>query len=209
MIYLEHYLLYTHDIYTYVISHFSVSSSSETTSNNRPNSLKSLGVILDCLRNTPANPILSGALFWTLVLVSSDVLSDECLLEIENWRPPSRMIYPMPNPSCTTGPKPKSRRLGFPQFDVDRMVWFNFLYAKEEKNAGVGMPFFSAIFIKANKWRAIPFPDAANLIPSEWCSVDTLNAASFSSFVASGLSQRLQNINALSVARRTASVRPW
>ena len=36
-------------------------------------------------------------------------------------RPSSLMMYPSPNPSGETGPKPNRRSAGFPQFDVDRI----------------------------------------------------------------------------------------
>lgn len=34
----------------------------------------------------------------------------------------SLIMYPIPNPSDATGPKPNSRKAGFPQFDVERML---------------------------------------------------------------------------------------
>jgi hypothetical protein len=39
--------------------------------------------------------------------------------------PSSLMMYPMPNPSCATGPKPNNLNAGLPQFDVERMLVFN------------------------------------------------------------------------------------
>jgi hypothetical protein len=35
--------------------------------------------------------------------------------------PSSLMMYPIPYPSATTGPKPNNLRAGLPQFEVERM----------------------------------------------------------------------------------------
>lgn len=48
------------------------------------------------------------------------------------------MIYPMPNPSAATGPKPKSLRAGFPQFDVDRILVFSSAQPGSLKISGKG-----------------------------------------------------------------------
>ena len=37
----------------------------------------------------------------------------------------SLIMYPMPNPSCATGPKPNNLNAGLPQLDVERMLVFN------------------------------------------------------------------------------------
>lgn len=34
-------------------------------------------------------------------------------------------MYPMPNPSCATGPKPNNLNAGLPQLDVERILLFN------------------------------------------------------------------------------------
>ena len=46
----------------------------------------------------------------------------------------------MPNPSWTTGPKPKMRSDGLPQFDVESTTWFSVLYPWSLKNSGIFSP---------------------------------------------------------------------
>jgi hypothetical protein len=47
------------------------------------------------------------------------------------------MMYPIPYPSGTTGPNPKSLRLGFPQLLVLKTVWFRVCHPPSLKRPGV------------------------------------------------------------------------
>lgn len=46
------------------------------------------------------------------------------------------MIYPIPNPSCATGPNPNSLNAGFPQFDVDKILVLSKDQPPSVNNAG-------------------------------------------------------------------------
>ena len=58
---------------------------------------------------------------------------DDAQIEIES----SLMMYPIPNPSPDVGPKPKCRRHGLPQFEVDRIVLLILSQPGSLKMAGV------------------------------------------------------------------------
>ena len=47
------------------------------------------------------------------------------------------MMYPNPNPSAATGPKPKSRKAGFPQFEVLMIDEPNFPYPGSLNSSGI------------------------------------------------------------------------
>lgn len=48
----------------------------------------------------------------------------------------SLMIYPIPNPSCATGPNPNNLSAGFPQFEVERMLVLSTPHPGSVKMAG-------------------------------------------------------------------------
>jgi len=73
------------------------------------------------------------------------------------------------SPSWTTGPNPNNLNAGLPQFDVDKIEWFNNFHDSLRKNSGSSNLFLAAMHFKANKCRSTPFPDAASFTKEECC----------------------------------------
>ena len=46
------------------------------------------------------------------------------------------MMYPIPNPSCATAPKPNNRNAGLPQLDVERLLMFIAVHPGSVNNTG-------------------------------------------------------------------------
>lgn len=60
-----------------------------------------------------------------------------CLLLAQIEIESSLMMYPIPNPSPDTGPKPKCRNAGFPQFEVLSIVLLILSHPESLNSAGI------------------------------------------------------------------------
>lgn len=61
------------------------------------------------------------------------------------------LIYPIPYPLFTTGPKPPESIAGLAKVDVDSTLWFKVSYDGSSNIAGLRMPNSSHVHFKANK----------------------------------------------------------
>mmetsp|Transcript_11569 Transcript_11569/g.28874 ORF Transcript_11569/g.28874 Transcript_11569/m.28874 type:complete len:242 (-) Transcript_11569:159-884(-) len=121
----------------------------------------------------------------------------------------SLMMYPIPNPSCSTGPKPNIRSAGFPQLLVLIMMRERVFQPCPSYTSGTAPPASCSARQRIAYMCLMPLPSDPSLTNATCASAALLIiSARLSGEIATSSNDRARTMLSL-VTENPASVRPW